>query len=80
MPVDSAAPRPRMSPAVVVMMLPLHEGTSVLSCAISALLPGIIMILVAFGGSQWLGGGVPLVQQHREAPAAFNPGLRHSSV
>ena len=79
MPVDSAA-RPRMSPAVVVMMLPLHEGTSVLSCAISASLPGFIMMLVAFGVSQWLGGGVHPVQQHGEAPAAFNPGLQHSSV
>lgn len=79
MPVDSAA-RPRMSPAVVVMMLTVHEGTSVLSCVISASLPGFIMMLVAFGVSQWLGGGVPLVQQHREAPAAFNPGLQHGSV
>ena len=51
-----------------------------LSCAISASLPGFIMMLVAFGVSQWLGGGVPLVQQHGVAPAAFNPGLQHSSV
>ena len=78
MPVDSAA-RARMSPAVVVMMLPCMK-VQVFSCAISASLPGFIMMLVAFGVSQWLGGGVPLVQQHGEAPAAFNPGLQHSSV
>ena len=69
----------------------------------AASLSGFIMMLVAFGVSQWLGQALngtvyplsvglgafsigvavvafTLVQQHGEAPAAFNPGLQHSSV
>ena len=109
MPVDSAA-RPRMSPAVLVMMLTLLPGIRpvttdlylpALPTLTLALNTGVAaaqatLVAVAGPGAERHGvpaelgpgriqhrrgrGGVHPVQQHGEAPAAFNPGLQHSSV
>ena len=102
MPVDSAA-RPRMSPAVLVMMLTLLPGIRPVTTDLylPALHTGVAaaqatLVTVAGPGAERHGvpaelgpgriqhrrgrGGVHPVQQHGEAPAAFNPGLQHSSV